>query len=266
MQKCTWQFSNSNRKWVLFPFISAIQVWENTENKTKQNFFRLPKYLYITFKTFKICSKPAHQLSTQPQDSRQLHFLLCIRWLSREMKFFFFFCLFFRAAPAAYGGSQARGRIGAVAAGLYHSHSNARSKPCLQPTLQLRGTMGSLTHWARPGIKLVTSWFLVRFVSAVPWQELREMKFFKSPGTKHFTHDVVILFPPHYQMGVTITPILNLRKTETDNKQHFPKVTVRPRLNPRILWLQNSVLIAVLWYQSKTGVEAKALHQFSQSS
>ena len=33
----------------------------------------------------------------------------------------FYFCLFAfsRAAPAAYGGSQARGLIGAVAAGLH---------------------------------------------------------------------------------------------------------------------------------------------------
>ena len=37
--------------------------------------------------------------------------------------FFFSFCLF-KAAPMAYGGTQARGRIGAVAAGLCHSHSN----------------------------------------------------------------------------------------------------------------------------------------------
>ena len=31
------------------------------------------------------------------------------------------------AAPAAYGGSLARGQIEATAAGLHHSHSNARS-------------------------------------------------------------------------------------------------------------------------------------------
>ena len=37
--------------------------------------------------------------------------------------------LFFRAAPVAYGGSQAKGPIGAVAAG--HSNSNARSEPHL---------------------------------------------------------------------------------------------------------------------------------------
>ena len=51
-----------------------------------------------------------------------------------------FACLLFSAAFLAYGGSQARGRIGAVAAGLCHSHSNAGSEPCLQPTPQLRAT------------------------------------------------------------------------------------------------------------------------------
>ena len=32
---------------------------------------------------------------------------------------------------------KARGPIGATAAGLYHSHSNAGSEPCLGPTPQL---------------------------------------------------------------------------------------------------------------------------------
>ena len=52
---------------------------------------------------------------------------------------FWVFCLlsFFRSAPAAYGSSQARGLIRATAAGLCQSHSNARSKPPLRPTLQL---------------------------------------------------------------------------------------------------------------------------------
>ena len=35
---------------------------------------------------------------------------------------FFGFFAFSRAAPTAYGGSQDRGRIGAVAASLHHSH------------------------------------------------------------------------------------------------------------------------------------------------
>ena len=44
------------------------------------------------------------------------------------------------AAPAAYGGSQARGLIRAVATGLRQSHSNVGSEPCLQPTPQLTAT------------------------------------------------------------------------------------------------------------------------------
>ena len=49
------------------------------------------------------------------------------------------FCLFAISwvASAAYGGSQARGRIGAVATGLYHNHSNTGSEPHLQPIPQL---------------------------------------------------------------------------------------------------------------------------------
>ena len=56
--------------------------------------------------------------------------------------FFFFFFVFSRAVPATYGGSQARAPIGAVAAGLHQSHSNAGSKPGLQPTPQLMATTG----------------------------------------------------------------------------------------------------------------------------
>ena len=46
----------------------------------------------------------------------------------------------FRAAPAAYVGSQAGDLIGATAAGLHHSHGNAEPEPCLQPTPQLTAT------------------------------------------------------------------------------------------------------------------------------
>ena len=50
---------------------------------------------------------------------------------------FLFFCLFVfsRATPVAYGGSQARGLMGAIAAGLCKSHRNARSE--LWPIPQL---------------------------------------------------------------------------------------------------------------------------------
>ena len=52
----------------------------------------------------------------------------------KEFNWIFFF---FRAIPMTYGGSQARGQIGATAAGLCHSHSDAGSKLCLRPTPQL---------------------------------------------------------------------------------------------------------------------------------
>ena len=50
--------------------------------------------------------------------------------------FFFPFCLFSRAAPAAYEGSQARGLIRAVATCLCHRHSNEGSEPHLQSIQQ----------------------------------------------------------------------------------------------------------------------------------
>ena len=54
---------------------------------------------------------------------------------------FFFFVSLFRAASAVHGNSQVRGRIGATAAGLCHSHSNSEYKPYLQPKLQLAATL-----------------------------------------------------------------------------------------------------------------------------
>ena len=52
--------------------------------------------------------------------------------------------LLLRAALAAYGGSQARGRTGARAAGLSHSHSNRGSELPLRPVLQFTATQDPL--------------------------------------------------------------------------------------------------------------------------
>ena len=49
----------------------------------------------------------------------------------------YLFILLFRATPAAYGTSQAKGSIGAVADRLHHSHSNAGSEPHLGLSPQL---------------------------------------------------------------------------------------------------------------------------------
>ena len=59
-------------------------------------------------------------LNPPESDASLFNFRIFIRWLS-ERFFFVCFFVFFRAAPAAYGGSQARGWIGAAASGLQHS-------------------------------------------------------------------------------------------------------------------------------------------------
>ena len=88
------------------------------------------------------------------------------------------FCIYytflFRAAPAAYGVSRARGQIGAVAVCLHHSHSNAGSEPHVQITLQFAAPVthaavcsntGSLTHWRSLRIKLASSWIFCRVLN-----------------------------------------------------------------------------------------------------
>ena len=72
----------------------------------------------------------------------------CKLLFSFEMSFFFLFA-FPRATPMAHGGSQARGLIRGVAAGLHHSHSNAGSaEPHLCPTPQLTATPDP-TEWGQ---------------------------------------------------------------------------------------------------------------------
>ena len=73
----------------------------------------------------------------------------------------FFFWLF-RAAQAAYGGSQARGRIGAAAVGLH------RIQAVSVTYTTAHGNAGSPIHRARPRIDSASSWILVRFIAAVP--------------------------------------------------------------------------------------------------
>ena len=62
-------------------------------------------------------------------------------WSNSLFLFIYFFCLF-RAAPAAYGNSQARGRTGAIATGLHCSPS--KPDPSLSVTYTTaHGTAGS---------------------------------------------------------------------------------------------------------------------------
>ena len=97
------------------------------------------------------------------------------KWLQiLRILFFFFLSLLLRATPAAYGGSQARGRIRTTIASLHKSHSNTR------PELQLIYTIApGNTGILNPGIKPATSWFLVGFLSDAPQMRAPRIIFFR---------------------------------------------------------------------------------------
>jgi len=75
---------------------------------------------------------PSHNTSASPQ----LNFYILLKNI---IIIILLLCLFAfsGATPGAYGGSQARGLIRAVAASLHHSQSNAGSEPHLRPIPQL---------------------------------------------------------------------------------------------------------------------------------
>lgn len=79
-----------------------------------------------------------------------------------------------RATPMAYGGSQARGLIWAVATSLHHRHKQRGIWATSATYTIAHGNARSSTCWARPGIKPATSWFLVGFINhwatiGTPW-------------------------------------------------------------------------------------------------
>ena len=79
--------------------------------------------------------------------------------------FFFYFCLF-RAAPLAYGGFQARDLIWSCSHWPMPQPQQCQIGAASANTTTAQGKAGSLTHWARPGMEPLSSWILVRFVSA----------------------------------------------------------------------------------------------------
>ena len=80
-----------------------------------------------------------------------------LRTIYSDFFFFFVFC-FFRVAPVAYGGPQAKGQIGTVAACLHHSHNITGSEPRCTPQLMATRILNS-------GIGPTSSRILVRFVN-----------------------------------------------------------------------------------------------------
>ena len=91
---------------------------------------------------------------------------------------FLFIYLFnlFRAVPAAYGNSQARGQISCSCQPTPQPQQH-HIEPHLQPTwkcrIRLMENAGSLIHGVRPGIEPMFSWILLRFVTTGPrWEFL----------------------------------------------------------------------------------------------
>ena len=89
---------------------------------------------------------------------------------------FFFLCVcvcVFRAAPAAYGGSQARGPIRIYSRRLVPEAQQHWIQAASATYTTVHGNTRSLTYRAQPGIEPTASWFLVGFVStATPWERL----------------------------------------------------------------------------------------------
>ena len=104
--------------------------WLSSQQRSAQALQPLAKTAWtVTWESEYHC-----QLLRQPRRSEDQR-------VSSIFLFFFPFFGLFWAAPAAHGGSQARVRIGAIAAGLHHTHSNIGSEPHLRPTPQLTATL-----------------------------------------------------------------------------------------------------------------------------
>ena len=93
--------------------------------------------------------------------------------VSHSDYFILFYFLLFRATLVAHGSSHARCWIRARAAGPHHSTVAQHGIWAVSATYTTaHDNTGSLTRRARPGIKPVSSWILVGFITAEPQWEL----------------------------------------------------------------------------------------------
>ena len=114
---------------------------------------------------------PGHTYKRAERKTSFQRFLVFV-FIKLAFPHFILFCLFVfsRATQVAYGGSQARGLTGAIATDLHHGHSNARS----------------LTHRARPGVELATSWFVADSLTTEPQRELLQCFFILISASAEF--------------------------------------------------------------------------------
>ena len=97
-------------------------------------------------------------------------------------KFFFFFFLSFRAVPGACGSSQASNsgfelELQLLAYAIATATATVTQDLSLVGHTAAHGNAGSVTRWARPGIKPMSSWILGGFVTAEPRWKLPNIFF-----------------------------------------------------------------------------------------
>ena len=129
--------------------ITSRKISSNTENKESKNYSRF----YPPGTTF---------------INMQMNIIL-----------FIYLFLVFRATPVTYGSSLARGQVGAIPAGLHHSHTNEGSKPHVRPTPQLTAMPDTQPTEQGQGSNLRPHVYqLLRFVTAEPQWELPNEYYF----------------------------------------------------------------------------------------
>ena len=67
------------------------------------------------------------------------------------------------------------------------------------------GNTRSLIHWERPGIEPTTSWFLVRFISAVPWWEFQRVYLLPPPSPPPQL-SLALILPPSFAAALSLNP------------------------------------------------------------
>ena len=125
----------------LYIFSGRIDILTIFLKSMSMNFFYLPmSSVYFISVLFTYVFSLFHQCTDLSSPWLNLllgtlFFLCSCKWFFLFFFLTFSFFAFFRATPVAYGSSQARGRIRAVAASLHHSHSNVGSEHWdLKPT------------------------------------------------------------------------------------------------------------------------------------
>ena len=114
---------------------------ENVSSINMPGLFKLETFRYFKFIMHTCSSKMKGMLGFFFTQVKLIYNVILVSGVQhRIVSPFFFFFVFSRVTPAAHGGSQARGHIGAVAASLRQSHSNVGSEPRLRPIPQLTAT------------------------------------------------------------------------------------------------------------------------------